>query len=144
MSSEDTATRAPDLDSDERAALHSLQLGIEHVYRAYADLLACHHRTGHAMDRFADAERLLRSAGHEAYADDLRDRLLPAGAVDDRWTYELVTAFRTGLVDDLDAFESAVRADLADGVDHVSERAQQRAWRERARSRAWRESERER
>ncbi|MFC7135853.1 hypothetical protein ACFQRB_03205 [Halobaculum litoreum] len=31
---------------------------------------------------------MLRAAGHDGYADTIRDRLLPAGAVEDRWTYE--------------------------------------------------------
>ncbi|WP_435063365.1 hypothetical protein [Halobaculum sp. EA56] len=137
MAVDDTNANVPDLSGDEREALHALQLGIEHAYRAYADLLGCHHRTGHAMDRFARAEELLRTAGHDDYADDIRDRLLPAGVVDDRWTYELVTAYRHDFLRELDAFESAVREDLADGVDHVSERAQQRAWRRRARAERW-------
>ncbi|WP_284012758.1 hypothetical protein [Halobaculum litoreum] len=139
MAVDDADPAIPDLSEEEARALHSLQLGIEHAYRAYADLLGCHHRTGHAMDRFAEAEELLRAAGHDGYADTIRDRLLPAGAVEDRWTYELVTEFRRGLVDELDAFETTVRDDLAGGVDHVSERAQQRAWRERARSSEWTE-----
>ena len=139
MDTHDADPTLPELTADERQALHSLQLGIEHTYRAYADLLGCHHRTGHAMDRFAGAEDLLRAAGHEAYADDIRDRLLPAGAVGDRWTYELVTEFRRGLVDELDEFEAVVRDDLAGGLDHVTERAQQREWRERARSDEWSE-----
>ncbi|MFC7097291.1 hypothetical protein [Halobaculum marinum] len=139
MAVDDADRSLPELTDDEERALHLLQLGIEHAYRAYADLLGCHHRTGHAMDRFAEAEQLLREAGHDGYADEIRDRLLPLGAVEDRWTYELVTEFRHGLVDELEAFETTVRDDLAGGLDHVSERAQQRAWRERARSGKWRE-----
>ncbi|PSQ04523.1 hypothetical protein BRC97_11105 [Halobacteriales archaeon QS_6_71_20] len=139
MSRDDTEADLPDLTPEEQEALHSLQLGIEHAYRAYADLLDCHHRIGHAMDRFAKAEEPLRSAGHEEYADDLRDRLLPAGVAGDRWTYELVTDVKIELVDELEGFESAVRDDLADGLDHVSERKQQREWRERAESDDWSE-----
>lgn len=139
MSVDEPTPSVPDLTADERAALHSIQLGIEHAHRAYADLLGCHHRTGHAMDRFAEAEEHLRAAGHDAYADEIRDRLLPAGVVEDRWTYELVTAYRRNLLNELDAFETAVREDVADGVDHVAERAQQRAWRERAESEKWTE-----
>lgn len=142
MAVDDTRADVPELTPAEMDALHSIQLGIEHAYRAYADLLACHHRTGHAMDRFADAERSLRKAGHDEYADRIRDDLLPAGAVEDRWTYELVTEYRDGLVDELDAFETAIRDDLAEGVDHVSERLQQQAWRDRARSDEWKRTER--
>ena len=128
----------PALTETERDALHEAQLGVEHVFRAYGDLLGCHHRTGHAMEKFERAESLLREAGHEEFADDLRDRLLPAGAVEDAWTYELVEAFRGGFVDEVEAFESALRAELAGGRDHVAEREQQRRWRERAESDDWR------
>lgn len=134
----DEPPAASDLTETERDALHAAQLGVEHVFRAYGDLLGCHHRTGHAIDKFAEAEALLREAGHDEFADELRDRLLPAGAIEDRWTYELVEAFRVGFVDEVEAFETALRTDLADGRRHITEREQQRRWRERARSEDWR------
>ncbi|QLG61127.1 hypothetical protein [Halorarum salinum] len=133
----DESSAEPELTETERDALHAAQLGIEHVYRAYGDLLGCHHRTGHAIDKFAEAEVLLREAGHDEFADELRDHLLPAGAIEDRWTYELVEAFREGFVDEAEAFESTLREDLADGRRHITEREQQRQWRERARSDDW-------
>ncbi|WP_318568197.1 hypothetical protein [Salinigranum marinum] len=120
------------LTDDERAALHELQLGVEGVHRAYGHLLAFHHAIGRSMDHFASAEPELRAAGHEAHADAIRDCHLPAGVIDDRWSYELVEAFETGFLADVTAFDAAVRADLASGQSHVTERAQQRAWRERA------------
>lgn len=130
-----TETARPELDlSDEECdALHDLQLAIEHLYRAYGALLTCHHEVGHAMDEMDDAEAALREAGHDEWANELRDHLLPAGVVDDRWTYELVAAFRDGFLDDAALFERTVRDDLADGVDHVAERRQQVRWRERSR-----------
>lgn len=117
----------------EREALHAMQLGIEHIYRGYAELLAFHHRIGHAMEKFDDAREALRMAGHDDLADELRDEHLPAGAVGDDWTYELVEAFEADMLDSLTDFESRVRTDLVDGKRHVSERGQQRRWRERAR-----------
>jgi hypothetical protein len=122
----------PDLTDGERTALHELQLGIEGVNRAYGHLLAFHHAIGRSMDHFAAAEPHLRDAGHEEYADTIRDRHLPAGVVDDRWSYELVEAFEQGFLAEVTAFDEAIRADLAGGQSHVTERAQQRAWRERA------------
>jgi hypothetical protein len=122
-----------DLSEAEREALHAMQSGIEHVYRGYGELLAFHHRVGHAMGKFDDAEAALREAGHGEYADTLRDRHLPAGAVGDDWTYELVEAFRADMLAAIAEFEASVRADLAGGEGHVTERAQQRRWRERAR-----------
>ncbi len=124
---------SPELSETEQAALHDLQLGIEHVYRAYGSLLTFHHDLGHAMDLLADAEAELREAGHTTWADELRDDLLPAGAIDDRWTYELVDEFAAGFLDTVDSFEASVRDDLAGGISHVTERRQQRRIRDRSR-----------
>ncbi|OIB58345.1 hypothetical protein [Natrialba sp. SSL1] len=121
-----------DLSDTELDALHDLQLGIEHVHRAYGTLLEFHHQLGHAMDRVSDAEYELREAGHEEWADTIRDEHLPAGAISDQWTYELVEEFSAEFVTEIDEFETAVRDDLADGVGHVRERRQQRRIRERA------------
>lgn len=121
-----------DLTEAEREALHALQLGVEHVHRAYGELLSCHHQTGRAMDRFETAREKLRAAGHDAFADTLRDEVLPTGAVDERWTYELVEAFEDDLHAESVAFEKRVRDALADGERHLTEREQQRGWRRRA------------
>jgi hypothetical protein len=126
-------TEPPETTAAERAALHQLQLGGEHVQRAYGHLLAFHHQVGRAMDRYAAAEPHLREAGHDALADELRDRHLPAGVVGDRWSYELVEAFEAGFLQSTTGFERRVRDRLAGGVGHVTEREQQREWRERAR-----------
>ncbi|TYT60351.1 hypothetical protein [Natrialba swarupiae] len=122
-----------ELSEPEREALHDLQVGIEYVHRSYGSLLEFHHHLGHAMDRMSDAEDALRAAGHEEWADELRDDHLPAGAVSDQWTFELVEEFSTEFLADVDAFEDEVREEVADGVDHVTERRQKRRLRERAR-----------
>ncbi|RDI73093.1 hypothetical protein [Halopelagius longus] len=122
----------PDISETEREALHDLQLGLEHIYKGYGSLLTFHHQIGHAMNRLADAEDELREAGHEEWANRLRDDHLPAGAVEDQWTYELVTSFRESFLSDVESFESGVRDELVDGLDHVTERQQQARWRERA------------
>lgn len=123
-----------DLDTDEteREALHELQLAIESVRRGYGALLEFHHELGSAFDHFDAVESELREAGHDAFADDVRDDILPAGVVGDRWTYELVEAFESGFLDEVEQFEEAVRGDLAGGTAHVSERELQRRWRDRA------------
>ncbi len=123
-----------ELSDAELAALHDLQLGIEHVYRAYGTLLEFHHDLGHAMDRMASAEDELREAGHETWADELRDEHLPAGAISDQWTFELVEEFSTEFLEEVAAFEEGVRDELADGLDHVTERRQKRRLRERSRT----------
>lgn len=126
-------TETPDLGAEERRALHDLRLAVEHINRAYGHLLAFHHQVGHAMDQFAAAEGRLRDAGHGDHADRVRDDLLPAGVVGDRWSYELVEGFERGFLAETTGFEREVRDALAGGVDHVAERAQRREWRERAR-----------
>ena len=128
----DPADADLELTSVERDALHEFQLGIEYVHRAYGALLQFHHETGHAMDRLANAEAPLRDAGHDDWADALRDEYLAAGAIDDRWTFELVEAFTDEFLEPVAAFEGDVRQDLADGVGHVTERRQKRRVRERA------------
>jgi hypothetical protein len=126
-------TEPPETTAAERAALHELQLGGEHVQRAYGHLLAFHHQIGRAMDRYAAAEPHLREADHDRFADELRDRHLPAGVVGDKWSYELVESFEAGFLQEVTGFERRVRDQLAEGVGHVTEREQQREWRERAR-----------
>lgn len=123
-----------ELTPAERAALHRLTLGIEWLHRAHGHLLAFHHSTGHAMDHIAEAETLLRDAGHDGFADAVRDDYLHRGVIDeDRWSYDVVEDFQNGLFSDIQAFDTAVREELADGRRHVAERVQEQAWKERAR-----------
>ncbi|WP_222916789.1 hypothetical protein [Natrinema sp. SYSU A 869] len=132
--SPDTETEPDELalSDAEQAALHELQLSIEHVHRAYGTLLEFHHELGHAMDRMGDAENKLREAGHEEWANELRDEHLPAGAISDQWTFELVEEFSGEFLKEVDTFEDVVRDELADGVDHVTERRQKQQLRDRA------------
>ncbi|WP_435076270.1 hypothetical protein [Halococcus sp. AFM35] len=120
------------LGESERAALHDLQLGIEHLHRGYGHLLTFHHAVGRAMNRFDDAREELRESGHDGRADALRDDLLPAGVVEGMWTYEVVEAFADEFLDPAAGFEADIREELADGQRHVTEHRQRRAWRERS------------
>jgi hypothetical protein len=124
----------PELSEAEREALHRVELGVEWLHRAHGDLVEFHHKTGHAMDHLAAAEGFLRDGGHDELADALRDEYLPRGVIDDgRWSYDVLETFQEGFLADLTAFEERARNDVADGHRHVSERAQERAWKERAR-----------
>jgi len=125
--------RLPEVSEREREALHRVELGLEWLRRAHGDLVGFHHKTGHAMDHLARAEAVLRDCGHEGLADRLRDDCLPLGAVEDRWTYDLLEEFEAGFMSRIEAVEERTREQLADGQRHVAERHQQRAWRERAR-----------
>jgi hypothetical protein len=132
MVQEDTGT-ASGIDSEHRAALHEIELGVEWLKRAHGNLLAFHHNTGHAMDHLATAERRLRDAEETALADAIRDEFLPTGVVDeDRWSYDVLEDFEAGVLADVTAFERRARDDLADGQRHVAERLQEHEWKARA------------
>ncbi len=121
-----------DLTEEEQHALHELQLGVENLYRGYGNLLEFHHAIGRGMDHLHDAEAILRAAGHEDRANTLRDDVLPIGVFGDKWSYEIVESFRREFLNEVSGFEQAVRDDLADGREHITERRQQQGWRERA------------
>lgn len=123
------------LTEAEQEALHELQLGVENLYRGYGSLLDFHHAIGRGMDHLHDAEEILRTAGHESRANMLRDNVLPTGVFKDRWSYEIVESFERELLTEVSGFEQAVRDDLADGREHITERRQHRGWRERASAR---------
>ena len=53
-----------ELSAEEREALHSVELGVEWLHRAHGNLVEFHHKTGHAMDHLADAEKQLRARAH--------------------------------------------------------------------------------
>jgi hypothetical protein len=121
-----------ELGEAERVALHRAELGVEWLRRAHGSLVEFHHATGHAMDHLYEAEATLREAGHTELADQLRDELLPSGAVEDRWTYDILEAFEAGLLADVTGYERRARGKLADGERHITERRQEREWKERA------------
>ncbi len=138
MAKRDSSTDSrslPDLSETEQDALHRVELAVEWLHRAHGDLVEFHHKTGHAMDHLADAEQLLRAADHEELADALRDEYLPRGVIDEgRWSYDVLESYQEGFLSDLTGFEERARDDVADGHRHVSERAQEQAWKDRAKS----------
>jgi len=122
-----------DLTELEVEALHEVELGVEWLRRAHGKLLEFHHNTGHAMEHLAEAEELLRESRHEDLADEIRDRHLPRGVVDeDRWSYDVLESFEADFMTELTAFEEFARMDLADGRRHVAERRQEREWKRQA------------
>jgi len=86
------------------------------------------------MDHLAEAESMLREAGYEELANDLRDQYLPRGVIDDdRWSYDVLECFQEGFLEEIQSFESDVRNQVADGHRHVAERKQEREWKRRVR-----------
>lgn len=125
-------TDADDLTKAEQDALHEFQIATEYLHRAYGDLLKCHHQTGHAMDRLQDAKEKLEETDLDDAACELEEVHLPAGAIEEKWTFQIVEEYRDGFLDDLLAFEAEVREELADGERHVTEAKQREQLRERA------------
>lgn len=126
--------RTASLDDVQRDALHEVELGLEWLQRAHGHLVEFHHATGHGMDHLANAEELLREAGHDDLADRIRDEHLPTGVTaGDRWSYAVLEGFQDGVLADVQAFEADARNAIADGRRHVAERQQEREWRDRAR-----------
>ncbi|WP_459194768.1 hypothetical protein [Halosimplex sp. J119] len=125
----DDETPGADLTDCEVEALHEVELGLEWLRRAHGKLVEFHHNTGHAMEHLDEAETLLRESGHDDLADEIRERHLPRGVVDDhRWSYDVLESFEDDFMADVTAFAEHTRADLADGRRHVAERRQEREW----------------
>jgi hypothetical protein len=123
-----------ELTAEEREALHRVELGVEWLHRAHGNLVEFHHKTGHAMDHLADAEGQLRASGHTDLADALRDEYLPRGVLDGgRWSYDVLESYQEGFLSALTDFEERARGEVADGRRHVTERRQEREWKDRAR-----------
>ena len=134
MDSEGREDQTPALDDRDREALHELELGLEWLHRANGHLVAFHHNIGHAADHLAEAERLFREAGRDGPANVLRDDLLPMGVIDEqRWSYDVLEGFQDGIFADSMEFEASVRERLAGGRRHVTERRQERRWKNRSR-----------
>ncbi|MEF8758030.1 MAG: hypothetical protein V5A23_01065 [Halobacteriales archaeon] len=121
------------LSERELETLHRVEVAGEWIRRAQGHLLAFHHAVGHAMDHLDDVETALRAAGHEDLADPLRDDVLVRGVAGDRWSYDIVEAFESSMVDPVAEYEAAVRESLSDGERHLAERRQRARWRDRAR-----------
>lgn len=128
------------LGDAEIEALHSVELGIEHLHRAHGHLIAFHHNTGRAMNHLVAAEERLRAAGHGTLADEIRDEYLPRGVIegrrpDDRgrWSYDVLETYEEVFLDDIVAFGQDVCDTIADGLRHVHERRQEIEWKRRSR-----------
>lgn len=123
-----------DLTEAEIEALHEVELATEWLQRAHGKLVEFHHNTGHAMEHLADAEERLREAGRTDLADEIRDRHLPRGVVDeDRWSYDVLESFEAELLPAMTDLQGRAREEVGDGHSHVAERRQEREWKRRAR-----------
>ena len=137
--SHDNKSHDSSLEEGERAALHEVELGVEHLHRAHGHLVSFHHAVGRGMDHLATAEAELRDAGYDALTDAIRDEFLPRGVIESqhpedrgRWSYDVLEAYEEAFLDDVVAFGEAATDRIADGLRHPAERAQEREWRRRS------------
>ena len=123
----------------EIAALHEVELSVEHLRRAHGHLVTFHHSTGRAMDHLAVGEEHFREAGYETIANEIRDEYLPRGVIESvesddrgRWSYDIIETYEAVFLDDLVDFWRTVCETVADGQRHVHERRQEQEWKDRS------------
>ncbi len=128
------------LSDAELAALHEVELGVEHLRRAHGHLVAFHHSTGRAMNHLAAAEEHLREADYDGLADEIRDEYLPRGVLESprdgdrgRWSYDVLETYERTFLNDIVRFGDHVCDVIADGLRHAHERKQEYEWIERSR-----------
>ena len=111
----------PDLDDTTVEALGKLSEALETVDQARGFLYAFHQLTGKADRTLQEAVELLRSAGHDALADDLDRDLVGRNVIADRWTFQIVEDFDDNYWAAFRAFDARAREELAGGDRHVFE-----------------------
>lgn len=108
------------LTEKEIEALHQLQLGKEHIRKAYGQLLGCHHEVGRGMNKIKKATEILEDCEREDLSEEVGS-IVPANATSDRWTWEIVDDFEDNLLEDVLKTDKEVREELADGQRHINE-----------------------
>ena len=89
--------RRPDGVSDETVeALGKLSEALEVVEDARGSLYAFHRMTGMADATLGEAVEALRTAGHDALADELTETSSGRNVVEGRWTFQLVEEYDDG------------------------------------------------
>ena len=111
----------PDLDDTTVEGLGKLSEALETVEQARGLLYGFHQLTGKADLLLQDAVDLLRSAGHDALADDLDRDLVGRNVIADRWTFQIVEDFDDNYWSVFRAFDERARTELSDGDRHVLE-----------------------
>jgi len=121
-SSVDAEHMRPDGATDDLVAANGkLAEALEHVERARGALYEFHQLMGGADAMLDDVVEGLRSTGHDALADRVRDELLGRNVIEGRWTFQLVEEFDDGYYMAFRDLERAVRESTMDGRRHVFE-----------------------
>ena len=111
----------PDLDDTTVEGLGKLSEALETVEQARGLLYGFHQLTGKADLLLQDAVELLRTAGHDALANDLERDLVGRNVIADRWTFQVVEDFDASYWTTFRAFDQRARDELAGGDRHVLE-----------------------
>ena len=111
----------PDLDDTTVEGLGKLSEALETVDQARGLLYGFHQLTGKADLLLQDAVELLRTAGHDALADDLERDLVGRNVIADRWTFQIVEDYDAHYWSTFRDFDERARNELADGDRHVYE-----------------------
>ncbi|MGW3661893.1 hypothetical protein [Streptomyces sp. NPDC005141] len=116
------AHQRPDGVSDMTVeALGALSKALETTERARGHLYDFHQLTGGADFELDRAVRLLREAGHAAYADRVEREILGRNVIPGHWTFQIIEAYNATYYEPFRSVEAEIRGQLAHGVDHLFE-----------------------
>ncbi|MFI8324104.1 hypothetical protein [Streptomyces sp. NPDC085529] len=115
------APDAPTVD-----ALGSLSKALETAERARGHLYGFHQLTGTADFELDRAVRLLREAGHHAWADRVETEILGRNVMPGHWTYQIVDAYNETYYEPFRQLERTAVAALSGGREHRFEARLQR------------------
>ncbi|GHH43227.1 hypothetical protein [Streptomyces candidus] len=113
--------RPPGVDDTTVEALGALSKALETTERARGALYEFHQLTGTADLTLDDAVRLLRKAGHDAYADRVEREILGRNVIPGHWTFQVVEAYNDTYYKPFQKLEEEARTALAEGREHVYE-----------------------
>ncbi|MEV1025919.1 hypothetical protein [Streptomyces sp. NPDC050264] len=102
-------------------ALGSVSKALETVERARGHLYAFHQLTGTADLELGRAVGLLRTAGHEEWAERIDRELVGRNVLEGRWTFQLVEEYDATFYEPYKDLERQVRDALVQGREHVYE-----------------------
>ena len=108
------------------AAVGKLSEAMEYVIRARGRLYDLHQLVGRADLLLDEAVEGLRTAGHEALADEIGKGLVGRNVLPGRWTFQITEEFDDGYYAAFAEADRRARDELMGGRRHVHEAAMKR------------------